>query len=805
MLVACASILTACAGYQAHRDGMALMDAGKVAEGMAKLEEAKRLEPGNMDYRMDVTRAREQTVTRLIMLANAELAADRPAGAEAYYRQALLIDPENRRAQSGLETVAASRRHEVVVGEAQALFKKGEYEAASARLKPVFLENPNYGRALALQRQINDESARRATASPTLGAAFRKPVTLQFRDANLRMVFESISRISGLNLLLDKDVRADLKVSVFVKDTSVEDTVNLILTQNQLDRKVLSENTLFVYPATAAKQREYQELKVRSFHLAHADSKQMLAMIKAILKTKDAFIHEKTNSLIIRDTAEAIKVAEKLIADQDIPDPDVMLEVEVLEIARTRLTQLGIQFPDQLLFTPQAPGGGAFTAAALSAINKTNLLVSPIPTLLLQAHLDDSDTRVLASPRIRVRNREKAKIHIGDRVPVLTNSVTPVSTGAPVVTGSVQYLDVGLKLDVEPDIHPDSEVGIKMTMEVSSIVKEVTNTVSGSLAYQIGTRTASTMLRLKDGETQVLAGLIDDEGRRTSVRVPGLGDIPILGNLFGTTKNDVKRTEIVLAITPRLVGRTVVPDAANLEHWSGTEASVRSEPQILRQVGAASMSGAAGAVPPGAPGTGAPGSGAPRTLMTPRAAPGGTPAAPPPAPAAPGGAGVPGAAASPGAAVAGLASTAAAAAAGSSLPLAFTWRGPNQARVGDTVTLTLNGRIPPEATQLSLRIGVDGAVLRPVDATDGGVFAQGAAGAATFTPGVDAGGGQITLEMQRPSAAASLATGSLATVRFEVIGESKSTPVTVDQVVAGAASGEVIVSPTAPFNLVLNP
>ena len=144
---------------------------------------------------------------------------------------------------------------------------------------------------------------------------------------------------------MDKDVKADLKTSVVVKDVSVEDTIDIILLQNQLEKKILNENSVFVYPNTPAKLKEYKELKIRSFHLVNADAKHMLTMVKTLLKTKDLFVHEKTNSLVMRDTPEAIRLAEKIIADQDGSDPEVMLEVEVIEVSHSRLTELGINYP----------------------------------------------------------------------------------------------------------------------------------------------------------------------------------------------------------------------------------------------------------------------------------------------------------------------------------------------------------------------------------------------------------------------------------------------------------------------------
>ena len=234
---------------------------------------------------------------------------------------------------------------------------------------------------------------------------------------------------------------------------------------------------------------------------------------------------------------------------------------------------------------------------------------------------------MLASPRIRARNKEKAKIHIGDRLPVFTNSVTPLATGASVTTGSVQYLDVGLKLEVEPDIHPDAEVGIKISLEVSSAGAAVTNLVSGTSAFPISTRTAATVLRLKDGETQVLAGLIRDNETRSRIMIPGLGEVPGLGRLFSTRHSDNLKTEIVLSITPRIVGRTRLPEAQSVEFWSGTESSLRSMPAVLRQTGTVTLSSSSGQV------LQAPGSNPQLpSRLTPRAAPAeGLPAAAVPA------------------------------------------------------------------------------------------------------------------------------------------------------------------------------
>ena len=348
-----AALLAGCAGQQLHQEGMALMAEGRAEEGLGKLAEASRAAPDNVSYRADLARSREQTVSRLLAAADSERAAGRPAVAQAVYERALALHPGNSRAVLGLEMLQMDGRHDAALNGAEALLKKRDTDGALSAVKQVLLENPKNGRAQRLQRKINEQVARETLAEPSLKAKFTKPVTLQFRDANLKMVFEALSRTSGINVLLDRDVKPDLKTSIFVKDVSVEDTINLILLQNQLEKKVISDNTVFIYPGTAAKLKEYQDLKIRSFHLTNADPKQMLTMIKTLLKTKDIFIHEKTNSIVMRDTPDAIRLAEKMVADQDIDQAEVMLEVEVLEVSTARLSELGIKWPGSLtLSTP---------------------------------------------------------------------------------------------------------------------------------------------------------------------------------------------------------------------------------------------------------------------------------------------------------------------------------------------------------------------------------------------------------------------------------------------------------------------
>ncbi len=737
-----AILLTGCAGQQLHHDGLALVSQGHFEEGLTKLSEATQAAPDNLAYRADLLRSREQTVSRMLAIANSERAADRLDAARAIYERILGLDPGNSRAELGLETLAMDRRHDAILERAASLFKQGGLVAARAALNPALLENPKNGKALLLQQKIDEQEARESLAEPLLKAKFTKPVTLQFRDANLKMVFEALSRTSGINVLLDRDVKPDLKTSIFVNEVSVEDTINLILLQNQLEKKVISDNTVFIYPSTPAKLKDYQDLKIRSFHLTNADPKQMLSMIKTLLKTKDIFIHEKTNSIVMRDTPDAIRLAEKMVADQDTAEPEVMLEVEVLEVKTTRLSELGIKWPGS--FTVGTPAA-ATTLRQLRDLTGNDLLASSL-SATLNFKLEDGDTNVLASPRIRVRNREKAKIMIGSRVPVITNAVTPVSTGTPVITGSVQYLDVGLKLEVEPDIHLDNEVVIKVNLDVSSIIREVPNEQSGTLAYEVGTRNASTVLRLKDGETQILAGLINDEDRNTASKVPGLGQMPLLGRLFSSHKNDGSKTEIVLSITPRIVGSVRLPNASEVEYWAGTESSVRNGLLNMKPLGSVAVTSSASAMP----------SPRPRPMAAPRR----EAAAGPQLPAA-------------------------------ISPVTLSWQGPAQVKLGETVRLALNIQSPQPVNGLGLLVSFDPAVFKAVGVENGGFIPQEDA-QADLKKTIDQPGGQILLDMSGKGSDGVSGSGGLVTLIFEAIAANPQSQIVVGRLVPSGPGGEAL-------------
>jgi general secretion pathway protein D len=571
LIVGAGCLLAACAGERYHREGLNLLAAGKTEEGLRSLERAVAEEPGNVTFKSDLLNSRSTQFDHMLASADSQRTAGQLEAAETAYGSILKIDPKNVRAAEGLEAISRERRYGPVLASARDAFKRGDVERAHANVKSVLLENPGNPEAISLRRQIEDELAKARIADPQLLTGHKKPINLEFRDANLRLVLDALARTTGINFILDKDVNPDLRTTVYLRQSSLEDAIDLILQTNRLEKKVLNRNAILIYANTPEKLKEYQELVVKGFYLSNADVKQTQAMLTRLLKAKDTFIDEKLNLLVMRDTPDAIKLAEKLIAMHDLYEPELMLEVEVLEVKRSRLTELGVKLPNQLTLTPLTAGPTA-TLSDLRGLNSDRIGTS-LPSATVNFRREIGDAKILANPRIRARNREKAKIMIGDKIPAV--SITTTANG--VSSESVQYLDVGIKLDVESNVYLQDEVAIKIGLEVSSLVREV-RTPAGSLAYQIGSRSASTVLRLKDGETQVLAGLINDEDRTTASRVPGIGDIPMLGRLFASQKDDHEKTEIVLSITPRLIRNINRPDAANSEFWSGTESSLRIKP-----------------------------------------------------------------------------------------------------------------------------------------------------------------------------------------------------------------------------------
>ncbi|CAD6546994.1 Type 3 secretion system secretin [Paraburkholderia sabiae] len=802
-------VVSGCAAQMAYRDGKNLMAEGKVDEGLAKLQQAVTQDPRDPHYRATWLAERANAVARFDEEGDRLAASGARAAARKSYQHALAIDPANERAHSGLAALESSARIDGLVDRAEALATKQDVDGARGLIAKVLTEAPAHPRALALQRRLGaDAGFMRVEAA--LASAYRKPVRIDFKDAPLKQVFDVISRSAGLNFLFDKDVKTDQRTSIYLRNSTIEAAVRYVLATNQLSQQVLDENTVLIYPNTPAKLKDYQELAVRTFFLSNADAKTVANTLKTIVKSHDVVADEKLNVVIVRDTPDAIRMAEKLVALEDVPEPEVMLEVEVLEVQRNSMQDLGIAWPSSVTFTPTAAGSafnaitsgggssgssygssysssGSGTSPALSLhdlLNQTSRTVG-VSTIqaTVNANRQDSNAKLLTNPRIRVRNHEKAKILIGERVPNITSTAT--STGF--VSQSINYLDIGLTLNVEPTIYLDDTVGIKVSLEVSSLLNQITGS-SGTTAYEIGTRTASTVLQLKNGETDVLAGLIDSQERTSGNKIPGLGQLPVLGRLFGATTDDDKNTEIVLSITPHLVRNIRHPDASLAYFTSGTETNMQSMIKsngIVTPAPLTASSGASQTVDSSATGQRG-GSGFPQTGVNGSSGAYG------------GGTGSYGAGA--GAYLGGETTPLVGGGGGAPGTAEMSIQGPPQVKTGDSVTVALLMQADQPVTSASATVSYDVSKLQFTGVTEGDFLKQG--GAQTSFSNRVAQGGQLILADSAPGGTGGSAQATFAVLSFRALAPAAQTSIQVQPgSVQGVAGLPVTMTPPSAYSL----
>ena len=800
-LLAHGTLLGGCAADRLHHEGLSAVDAGDYEHGVAKLSEALKLDPHNLAYRLDLHARTDAAAQQLIAQADTARTAGRREEATATYRRVLVIDPANDRAIRGIAGVAADARHSEMIAAAQTDFLAKDYDGAEGKVRAVLSENPGFAPAVDLRQKI-DQARGPVQSTPRLKTKDNRPVTLQFRDASTKMVFEVLSRQTGVNFIFDKDVKADGKTTIFVTDVPIETAIDLVLGQNQLARQVLAQNMVMIYPNTSAKLKDYQDEIVKTFYLSDADPKQVQTLIKTMVNPKAMFIDDRTGVLVIRDTPEVVRMAEKLVESVDLPDSEVMLEVEVLEISKNNELKLGIGYPTSATYGMTAAGGvgAGFRVSDYANQGKSTITATPL-SVTLNMLKTDGTTNTLASPRIRVRNHEKAKIVIGERVPTISNT-TSLATTTAFSQSSIQYLEVGLTLEVEPTIHRDGDVAIKLGLEVSTLGDKVESNPGGAgnaVAYHVGTRSAATLLQLKDGETQILAGLIQDTDTRSASKIPGLGDLPLLSKLFGTDDHTRKKTEIVLAVTPRVIRAQRRPSTETTEFWYGTETATRSAP-----LGGFTVEGLGG------PSSRASGYGSPATLpaivpnsiiqsavqsVASASAPAPAAAGPAPANSAP----APALALAPAPdTAAGVAATArkAAQAAVAAAP-SLTWDSPAEVKVGDEFDVTLQLDTGGPLTQLRGQLRYDANALELVSASAGSVL--GSVDGHLETPR-----GVAILDATTTADAPISGSGPLLSLHFTAKVARPSTAVSARLAATGVHGGAGI--PTAPvLNIVIKP
>ncbi|NJD91602.1 MAG: type II secretion system protein, partial [Geobacter sp.] len=587
--------LCACAtGRTAFDKAQQLEKKGKYEEALQKYAEAVANNPDDGEYRMAFLKAGEKAAKINMKAADDHFAAKRFDQAFAAYQKALAMDPSLEKAKQQGELIQKMRSSMKIFAEAQAFEKENKQrEAVRAYQKARNIYASNREAAEALERILKTRRIKSEGYELNLKSA--KPITLKFKDAKTKDVFNIITQLSGINFVFD-DAFKDTTVSIYLENATFQQVMEIICNMQKLGRKVLNENTIILYAKTPDKVKQYEDLYVQTFFLNKLDAKKAVNLVRTMLQVKKIYVNEEMNTLVIRDTLDVIEVARRILEANDVPDAEVVLEVEVIEMEKKNAESFGLALSryaigaqiwnsngalsDSLTTatTTTATGTTGTTGTTTTAVSSSQMLnlfrwgdyrnFVTVPSATFNFGKTLGNAQTLSNPKIRVKNREKAKFNVGTRVPITTTS----SNGVGSYNVNVQYVDVGVKINAEPTIQLNNDVNIKLGLEVSSILsKEKVGTDQNTQVVTIGTRNMDTVLSLKDGETSVIGGLIQDSKGQNSQKIWLLGDIPVIGALFSNHDNSGDKTELVLAITPRIIRGISVSDPEVASFWSGVE------------------------------------------------------------------------------------------------------------------------------------------------------------------------------------------------------------------------------------------
>ena len=523
-LVSLAALLVGCATATLTKDAEHAEKAGRFDQAVALYTQALTEKPDDVRIQQNLRRAKLRASAAHALEATRRMSAGDLLGARAELEVALTLNPA--------EVTLANQIEEL---EALIAEKGAEAERTSiASLKRKVSETPLGGL--------------------TVAASAAAPAGFVFRDASLRDVLLSLGALAGVNVVFDEDF-IDRPVTIDLENATFDEAFTSLTTMTRNFYRVEGDRLVTIIPDTEAKRREYEQQVTRTFYLSSADLKETIDLLRIVLGARRIAPLTAANALTIVDTPERVKAAETIIESLDKSRSEVIVEMEVLEVNRSRLVEYGIQLRsagEEGIATSIFPGN---TTLDQPTYSRSNLFVAGLPGAVLSLLRSDSDTRVLANPQLRAVDGESAQAEFGERVPVPITTFTPIATGGvpqqPVTT--FQYENIGVNILVTPRVHHNNEVSLALQVRLGTI----SGTGYGDLPT-FGNRSVDTVLRLGDGETSLLAGLISDEERTSLNGTPGLASVPILGRIFGANRKEVKESDIVLMMTPRIIRRADV-------------------------------------------------------------------------------------------------------------------------------------------------------------------------------------------------------------------------------------------------------
>ena len=520
-------LIGGCAASKLRTQARQAEDAGRYDRAVALYTEAVAASPNDVKLQQSLERAKLRASAAHALEATRRERAGDLAGAKEELEVALTLNPTD-------EALAAELRAITVAIEAA-----GD-EAARTSLA-------------ALKRQIRDAPF----GSLNLSEGATAPAGFVFQDASLRDVLLSLGTLAGVNVVFDSGFR-DETITIDLEDATFEEAFRALCTTTQNFYRVEGDSIVTIIPDTQAKRREYEQQVTRTFYLSTADLKETIDLLRITLGARRIAPHTANNALTIVDTPERVKAAELIIDSVDKSRGEVVVDIEVLEVDRTRLDEYGLQFRSATattggisasVFPPQE------TTLDDSPYTRSNLTALGLPGAVLTLLRADTGTRVLANPQLRAVDGETAQAEFGERVPVPITTFTPIATGGiaqqPVTT--FQYENIGVNIQVTPRVHHNNDVSIALEVRLSTI----SGTGFGGLP-SFGNRAVNTVLRLADGETSLVSGLINEVERTSLNGTPGLASVPVLGKLFSANRKEVEESDIVLTLTPRIIRRTDV-------------------------------------------------------------------------------------------------------------------------------------------------------------------------------------------------------------------------------------------------------
>jgi general secretion pathway protein D len=458
-------------------------------------------------------------------------------------------------------------------------------DAAQAELKKTKTDMEARARENAGGTPVEKAKARTRGARgapPMLVPSSTKPIDVTFPpDSNIKKIYAALGAAAGINVIYDPQLKDD-RFSLDLRGMTFQKALETTLRQAGHFYKVIDEHTILIAQDTQQNRKEYEDLVIRTFFLSNGDVKDVSQMVRSILDLRRLAVIPQLNAVVIRDTADKVSVAERLIEVNDKAKSEVVVDVELLQINTDQLIDLGARY-NRTVTASVVPGAGTggTTAAtqlpwnAIKALGINDFMFS-VPSITFSFIKDNTDAELLAKPQLRIAEGEKAQLVIGDRVPIPVTTINTQQavggTGVIPIT-SFQYQDVGIKIDMEPRVHHNKEVSLKLTIEVSQINGYQT-AADGTKQPIIGTRTITSSIRLKDGETNFLAGLIRKDVAKTRNSVPFLGDLPLIGSLFTAVSTDTKRTDVFLTLTPHIIRSPQITDEDLIPIWVGTENNV---------------------------------------------------------------------------------------------------------------------------------------------------------------------------------------------------------------------------------------